>query len=78
MMDGGFISLPTRRDNGRCGKCQVKEEKLQVTRKGGFTGFESSDRKLLYYAKTAADPDLWKLQLENREESPVSPRVHVS
>jgi Tol biopolymer transport system component/DNA-binding winged helix-turn-helix (wHTH) protein len=53
-------------------------EALQITRQGGFTGFESSDRKLLYYAKTAADPDIWKLQLENREESPVSPRIHVS
>ena len=53
-------------------------EALQLTRQGGFIGFESSDRRFLYYAKTAADPDLWKLELENREESPLSPQVHVS
>jgi len=53
-------------------------EALQITQHGGFVGFESSDRRFLYYAKTAADPDIWKLQLENQQEFPVSPWLHVS
>jgi Tol biopolymer transport system component len=51
---------------------------LQLTRQGGFTGFESVDGKFVYYAKTAADPDIWKLRLQDRQETAVSPHLHVS
>jgi Tol biopolymer transport system component/DNA-binding winged helix-turn-helix (wHTH) protein len=51
---------------------------FQLTREGGFVGFESSDGRFIYYAKTAADPDIWRLQLEDRQEVAVSPQVHVS
>ena len=43
-----------------------------------FAGFESADEKFIYYAKTAADPDIWKLRLEDRKETAVSPPLHVS
>src|SRR5262249_197416 len=51
---------------------------FQLTREGGFVGFESSDGRFIYYAKTAADPDIWKLQLQDRQEAAVSPQIHVS
>jgi hypothetical protein len=51
---------------------------FQLTRQGGFVGFESSDWRFIYYAKTAADPDIWKLQLQDRQEAAVSPQIHVS
>lgn len=51
---------------------------FQLTRQGGFVGFESSDGRFMYYAKTAADPDIWKLRLQDRQEAAVSPQIHVS
>ena len=51
---------------------------LQLTRQGGFAGFESVDGKFVYYAKTAADPDIWKLRLQDGQEAAVSPPLHVS
>jgi Tol biopolymer transport system component len=51
---------------------------LQLTRQGGFGGFESGDGNSIYYAKTAADPDIWRLQLENGQEAAVLPLLHVS
>jgi Tol biopolymer transport system component/DNA-binding winged helix-turn-helix (wHTH) protein len=50
---------------------------LQLTRQGGFGGFESADGKFFYYAQTAAHPDIWKLRLDDREEAALSPRLHL-
>ena len=33
--------------------------------------------RFFYYAKTAADPDIWKLGLDDREEAVMSPRLHL-
>jgi Tol biopolymer transport system component len=53
-------------------------EVLQLTRQGAFSGFESSDGKSIYYAKTASEPDIWRLQLEDGQEIAVSPPVHLN
>jgi eukaryotic-like serine/threonine-protein kinase len=45
-------------------------EAVQVTRQGGFEGFESPDGKFLYYAKRNA-PGLWRIPTEGGEETPV-------
>ena len=50
---------------------------LQLTRQGGFAGFESADGSSFYYAKTSSDPDIWRIQLEDGQEAPVSPRLHL-
>jgi Tol biopolymer transport system component/DNA-binding winged helix-turn-helix (wHTH) protein len=51
---------------------------LQLTQQGGFAAFESVDGNFVYYAKTSADPDIWKLRLQDRQETAVSPHLHVS
>ena len=50
---------------------------VQLTHQGGFVGYESADGKRLYYAKTASEPDIWVLNLEDDTEGPVSPSVHL-
>jgi hypothetical protein len=42
---------------------------VQVTKKGGFTAFESYDGKTLYYAKGRTVPGLWKVPVEGGEET---------
>ena len=52
---------------------------VQVTRKGGITGFESADGKILYYAKSrnlyyAKNRDqtsIWRIPVDGGEETPV-------
>ena len=51
---------------------------LQLTRTGGFSGFESSDGNSIYYAKTASEPDIWRLTLQDGQESAVSPTLHLN
>jgi len=51
---------------------------LQLTRQGGFAGFESADGKSIYYAKTASEPDIWRMQLDGGQESAVLPLLHVN
>jgi Tol biopolymer transport system component len=41
---------------------------VQVTRRGGFAAFESSDGKTLYYAKSLQATSLWKVPVEGGEE----------
>lgn len=53
-------------------------EVLQLTRQGGFSGFESSDGKSIYYAKTASEPDIWRLHLEDGQEAAISPPLHLN
>ncbi|HWR53809.1 MAG TPA: protein kinase [Bryobacteraceae bacterium] len=43
----------------------------QVTKLGGFAGFESPDGKHLYYAKGRSVPGLWRIDLATRREEPV-------
>ena len=42
---------------------------VQITRKGGFSGMESPDGKLLYYTKTERVSGLWKMPTGGGEES---------
>jgi Tol biopolymer transport system component/DNA-binding winged helix-turn-helix (wHTH) protein len=50
---------------------------LQLTKQGGFRAFESADGKIVYYAKTSSDPDIWRVPATGGQESPLSPRLHV-
>jgi Tol biopolymer transport system component len=46
-------------------------EAVQVTRKGGTTGVESSDGKILYYAKGRDATSVWKVPVSGGEETQV-------
>ena len=52
-------------------------EAVQLTKRGGFAPFESADGRFVYYAKTPADPDIWKVPSFGGHESPVSPKIHL-
>jgi len=52
-------------------------EPVQLTKQGGFGAFQSADEKFVYYAKTPADPDIWRVPSSGGHESPVSPRIHL-
>ncbi len=43
----------------------------QVTKQGGFEGFESFDGKFFYYAKGRDLPGIWRIPVEGGEEAPV-------
>jgi Tol biopolymer transport system component len=53
-------------------------DSLQLTRQGGFAAFESADAKSIYYAKTASEPDIWRMLFDSGLEIPVSPPIHVN
>jgi Tol biopolymer transport system component/DNA-binding winged helix-turn-helix (wHTH) protein len=42
---------------------------MQVTRHGGFEGFESTEGKILYYAKGRSVPGIWQIPVTGGEES---------
>jgi Tol biopolymer transport system component/DNA-binding winged helix-turn-helix (wHTH) protein len=44
---------------------------VQVTKQGGFEGFESPDGKFFYYAKGRAVPGIWRVPLAGGDETPV-------
>ena len=46
-------------------------EMIQVTRHGGFEGFESWDGKFLYYVKENGKPGLWRIPAEGGIEVPI-------
>jgi Tol biopolymer transport system component len=46
-------------------------EAVQVTRKGGTTGFESSNGNILYYAKGRYATSIWKVPVSGGEETQV-------
>jgi Tol biopolymer transport system component/DNA-binding winged helix-turn-helix (wHTH) protein len=52
-------------------------EPVQLTKEGGFASFESADSRFVYYAKTPADPDIWRVPSSGGPESPVSPKIHI-
>jgi Tol biopolymer transport system component len=43
----------------------------QVTKRGGFAGFESADGKWVYYAKGNATRGIWRVPVQGGEETPV-------
>jgi Tol biopolymer transport system component len=45
-------------------------DRVQVTRKGGYIAFESTDQKWLYYLKERSGP-LWKMPIDGGEETRV-------
>ena len=44
---------------------------VQLTRQGGYAGIESSDGKVLYYAKAFVGGAIWQVPVEGGEEKPV-------
>jgi len=44
---------------------------VQLTHKGGFIPFESSDGKVIYYQKTLGDSDVWQVPVAGGEETRV-------
>jgi len=42
---------------------------VQVTKQGGFEGFESTDGKIFYYAKGRAVPGIWQIPVTGGEET---------
>src|SRR5262249_9620226 len=42
---------------------------VQVTRQGGFEGFESTDGKMFYYAKGRTLPGIWQIPTGGGEET---------
>jgi hypothetical protein len=49
----------------------------QITKDGGYGGFESADAKHLYYAKSNSLPtSLWRVSAEGGDEQSIIPSVH--
>lgn len=46
-------------------------EAVQMTKQGGFEGFESPDGKYFYYTKGRNTADLWRIPAAGGEETPV-------
>jgi Tol biopolymer transport system component/DNA-binding winged helix-turn-helix (wHTH) protein len=46
-------------------------EAVQVTKQGGFEGFESTNGKYFYYSKGRAVPGIWRVPVGGGDESPV-------
>ncbi len=47
---------------------------VQVTRRGGFEGFETADGQYLYYLKGRTTPGIWRIPTGGGEEAPVTDR----
>jgi Tol biopolymer transport system component len=47
---------------------------VEVTRKGGFEGFETADGQYLYYLKGRGIPGIWRVPTAGGEEVPVTDR----
>jgi len=52
---------------------------VQVTHQGGFSAYESPDRRTLYYAKTRyPNPEIWAVPVDGGTEARVSPLLRPS
>lgn len=56
--------IPSREDAS-------ETDAVQVTRNGGFTGFESPDGKYFYYAKGKDVDGLWRVPVQGGDERPI-------
>jgi len=50
---------------------------VQITRKGGFEGFETADGRFLLYVKGRETPGIWRVPTSGGEEVPVTDRDQV-
>jgi Tol biopolymer transport system component len=68
--DGKWVYFAsTRSGNMQVWKVPIEGgEAVQVTRHGGFEGFESRDGKYFYYAKGRAVPGIWQVPVNGGEE----------
>lgn len=69
--DGQWIYYHARSDDQIWKRPWKGGKPIQVTRRGGFEGFESSDGKYLYYSKGNDTTGIWKLDLATSNEVPV-------
>jgi YD repeat-containing protein len=71
--DGKWIYFgSTRSGNMQIWKVPVEGgQATQVTKQGGFEGFESMDGKLFYYAKGRSVPGIWQAPVTGGAETPV-------
>jgi len=71
--DGRFVYFASK----RTGRHEVWKmpaaggEAVQVTREGGFTAFESTDGRVLYYLKGRSDSSVWSVSIEGGAETKV-------
>jgi eukaryotic-like serine/threonine-protein kinase len=71
--DGKWVYFASNR-SGAHQVCKMPAnggEAVPVTRKGGYSGFESPDGKWLYYAKDFSATSLWKVPVQGGEETQV-------
>jgi Tol biopolymer transport system component/serine/threonine protein kinase len=63
--------------SGRSGSLQIWKmpaeggPAIQLTKQGGFEGFEETSGKFFYYAKGRGVPGIWKAPVDGGEETPV-------
>ncbi len=69
--DGRWIYYHSRSDDQIWKRPWEGGNPVQVTREGGFEGFESIDGKYLYYSKGNDTPGIWRLDLAHGNETPV-------
>jgi hypothetical protein len=64
--------MHAQRHECRFGKYLPKvARQVQVTKHGGFEGFESTNGKYFYYSKGRAVPGIWRVPVGGGDESPI-------
>jgi len=83
--DGKWIYFASNRamdeDENQVWKVSVDDahQLVQVTRRGGFSGYESLDGRTLYYAKHRYEnPEIWEIPVNGGEERRVSSLIRPS
>ncbi len=68
--DGKWIYFGSSRGGGmQIWKVSLESDQtVQVTRQGGFEGFESVDGKFLYYAKGRSEAGIWRIPVTGGDE----------
>jgi Tol biopolymer transport system component len=75
--DGNWLYFVSDRNDGyqvwktRAHQQAGNEQAIQITRHGGFAGYESVDGKRFYYAKTSGLTCIWTVPADGGEESEV-------